>query len=123
MSLKTFVNKAVPTLYMSELSPPVRSVLMTARMLGLPLYKKEVNLISGENKTPGYLKASKSKRSKVFQEPAPNIIDHYHTPRLGYLINHPTYDVLDESARNRAAVTGQRLLHLGQVGSRSSPLI
>ncbi|KAI4480346.1 hypothetical protein M0804_010344 [Polistes exclamans] len=54
MSLKTFVNKSVPTLYMTELSPPVRSVLMTAYILGLPLYKKEINLISVNNSSTVY---------------------------------------------------------------------
>lgn len=69
MSLKTFVNKSVPTLYMTELSPPVRSVLMTAYIIGLPLYKKEVNLISGEQRTAAYLKASFNENLKTFGGP------------------------------------------------------
>lgn len=67
MSLKTFVNKSVPTLYMTELSPPVRSVLMTAYILGLPLYKKEINLISGEQRTQEYLRASFNDYLKTFR--------------------------------------------------------
>lgn len=44
-----------PILYGIYVSPPVRSVLLVAKAIGLDLEFREVNLGSGENKTPEYL--------------------------------------------------------------------
>ncbi|KAJ3663899.1 hypothetical protein Zmor_008117 [Zophobas morio] len=45
-----------PTLYMIPPSPPVRSVLMTAKALGLTLNEKIINFPAGEHLQPEYLK-------------------------------------------------------------------
>jgi len=47
-----------PTLYMSEISPSCRAVLMTARILGLTLKVKKVDLGKNEQFTSNFLKAS-----------------------------------------------------------------
>lgn len=94
MSLKTFVNKSVPTLYMTELSPPVRSVLMTAYIIGLPLYRKEVNLISGEQRTAAYLKAGFNVNLRTFE------YDHRWLLDIVNTVNNSTNDLSDESTRN-----------------------
>lgn len=47
-----------PTLYMSEYSPPVRAVLMTAKALGVTLVRKEVDLSKDEHLTPEFLEVS-----------------------------------------------------------------
>lgn len=43
-------------LYYTPLSPPCRSVMMTASALGVRLNLKPINLIAGEHLTPEYLK-------------------------------------------------------------------
>lgn len=43
-------------LYYSELSPPSRAVLLTAKALGLELDLKEINLAAGEHLKPAFLK-------------------------------------------------------------------
>ncbi|KAK5642245.1 hypothetical protein RI129_008412 [Pyrocoelia pectoralis] len=45
-----------PKLYYTDISPPVRSVLLTAKAIGLDLDLKNVNLAAGEHLTPQYLK-------------------------------------------------------------------
>lgn len=45
-----------PILYSTDLSPPVRAVLLTGRALGIEFERKEVNLKNGEHLTPEYLK-------------------------------------------------------------------
>lgn len=45
-----------PTLYMSEISPPCRAVLMTARILGLTLKVKKMDLGKQEQLSPNFLK-------------------------------------------------------------------
>ena len=45
-----------PKLYYSEVSPPARSVLLTAKALELELDLKPVNLFGGEHLTPEFLK-------------------------------------------------------------------
>ncbi|XP_019753834.1 glutathione S-transferase 1 isoform X2 [Dendroctonus ponderosae] len=45
-----------PTLYMSEISPSCRAVLMTARILGLTLKVKKIDLSKNEQFTPHFLK-------------------------------------------------------------------
>lgn len=45
-----------PKLYYSELSPPSRSVLLTANALGLELDLKVINLATGEHLSPEFLK-------------------------------------------------------------------
>ncbi|XP_066258058.1 glutathione S-transferase 1-like isoform X1 [Euwallacea similis] len=45
-----------PTLYMSEISPSCRAVLMAARTLGLTLKVKRINLAKNEQLTPHFLK-------------------------------------------------------------------
>lgn len=45
-----------PKLYMHEVSPPSRAVLITAAALGLDLELHVVDLMKGEHKTPEYLK-------------------------------------------------------------------
>lgn len=45
-----------PTLYMSEISPSCRAVLMTARILGLTLKVKKIDLSKNEQLTPHFLK-------------------------------------------------------------------
>ncbi|KAF5299886.1 hypothetical protein FQA39_LY11423 [Lamprigera yunnana] len=45
-----------PKLYYTDVSPPVRGVLLTAKALGLELDLKPVNLATGEQLTPEYLK-------------------------------------------------------------------
>lgn len=47
---------APPTLYYTDVSPPVRSVLLTSKALGLELDLKQVNLFAGEHLKPEYLK-------------------------------------------------------------------
>lgn len=44
-----------PILYGMYLSPPVRSVLLVAKAIGLDLDFREVNVLSQENKKPEYL--------------------------------------------------------------------
>ncbi|KAF7265326.1 hypothetical protein GWI33_021309 [Rhynchophorus ferrugineus] len=45
-----------PTLYMSEISPSCRAVLMTARILGLTLKVKKMDLSKQEQFSPNFLK-------------------------------------------------------------------
>ncbi|XP_063914992.1 glutathione S-transferase 1-like [Zophobas morio] len=45
-----------PILYLISISPPARSVLMTAESIGLNLQLKEVNLLKAEHKKPEFLK-------------------------------------------------------------------
>ncbi|KAJ3663904.1 hypothetical protein Zmor_008122 [Zophobas morio] len=45
-----------PTLYITPASPPVRSVLMAAKTIGLNLDLQQVNLFKEEHKTPDFLK-------------------------------------------------------------------
>ncbi|XP_045467040.1 glutathione S-transferase 1-like [Harmonia axyridis] len=45
-----------PKLYMNEVSPAVRAVLMTAKALNITLDLKEVNFQEGEHLSPKYLK-------------------------------------------------------------------
>lgn len=45
-----------PTLYMSEISPSCRAVLMTARILGLTLKVKKIDLCKNEQLTPHFIK-------------------------------------------------------------------
>lgn len=45
-----------PKLYLTEASPPVRSVLITAAAIGLELEKQEVDILKGENLTPEFIK-------------------------------------------------------------------
>ncbi|KAK5642241.1 hypothetical protein RI129_008408 [Pyrocoelia pectoralis] len=45
-----------PKLYYNEISAPVRSVLLTAKAIGLELDLKMVNLMAGEHLTPEFLK-------------------------------------------------------------------
>lgn len=47
-----------PTLYMSEYSPPVRAVLMTAKALGITLEHKDLDLSKNDHLNPEYLKVS-----------------------------------------------------------------
>lgn len=55
----TFVsNTMAPTLYMNDFSPPVRSVFLTAKALGLELDKKMIDLAKKEHLTEEYLKVS-----------------------------------------------------------------
>ncbi|CAD7083151.1 unnamed protein product [Hermetia illucens] len=46
---------AKPILYGLHLSPPVRSVLLVAKAIGLDLEFREVNLLTGEHKKPEFL--------------------------------------------------------------------
>ncbi|XP_060519358.1 glutathione S-transferase 1-like [Cylas formicarius] len=45
-----------PTLYMSEISPSCRAVLLTARVLGVTLKIKKVDLCKNEQLSPSFLK-------------------------------------------------------------------
>lgn len=45
-----------PKLYMSEICPPVRAVLLTARILKVTLELKEVDFCNKEHLTPKFLK-------------------------------------------------------------------
>ncbi|KAL1502342.1 hypothetical protein ABEB36_007496 [Hypothenemus hampei] len=45
-----------PTLYMSEISPSCRAVLMTARLLGLTLKIKKIDLCKNEQYSPHFIK-------------------------------------------------------------------
>lgn len=45
-------------LYYIQISPPSRSVLLTASALGLDLELKELSLSASEHLEPGFLKAS-----------------------------------------------------------------
>lgn len=47
-----------PKLYMFKPSPPVRSVLLCAKALGVPLELKEVNLLKGEHLADEYLQVN-----------------------------------------------------------------
>lgn len=47
-----------PVLYLTPLSQPVRSVLLTAAELGIELEERELDLFKGENKTPEFLEVS-----------------------------------------------------------------
>lgn len=47
--------RSLPFLYMTDLSPPVRSVLLTARLLGVSLRRKELDLRAGENRDDSYV--------------------------------------------------------------------
>jgi len=49
-------SKVMVTLYSMPGSPACRSVLMTAKAIGLDLKIVEVNTLAGETKTPEYLK-------------------------------------------------------------------
>ncbi|KAK4877116.1 hypothetical protein RN001_009622 [Aquatica leii] len=49
-------NKMAPKLYYNEVSPPVRSVLLTAKAIGLELDLEQINLFAGEHLKPEYLK-------------------------------------------------------------------
>ncbi|XP_047351518.1 uncharacterized protein LOC124949832 [Vespa velutina] len=108
MSLKTFVNKSVPTLYMTELSPPVRSVLMTAYIIGLPLYKKEVNLISGEQRTAAYLKMNPQGTVPLLQDKDYYVWDSHAIS--GYLVHeYGKSDSLYPKDSRKRAMVDQRL--------------
>lgn len=48
----------MPKLYMTEVSPGVRAVLMTAKVLNVTLDLKEVNLENKEQLSPKFLKVS-----------------------------------------------------------------
>lgn len=48
-----------PKLYMIAASPPVRSVLLCAKAIGLELDLQEVDLVNGDHLKPEYLKVSK----------------------------------------------------------------
>lgn len=43
-------------LYYRSLSPPSRSVLLTAKAIGIDLERKDINLLKGEHLTPQYQK-------------------------------------------------------------------
>lgn len=45
-----------PKLYLTETSPPVRSILITAAALGLELDKQEVDVLQKEHLTPEFIK-------------------------------------------------------------------
>ena len=45
-----------PTLYYNVISPPCRSVLLTAAALGIELELKEINLVAGEHLTAEFIK-------------------------------------------------------------------
>lgn len=47
-----------PILYMTELSPPVRGVLMAAKAIGIDFERKEINMMTGDHLTEAYLKVS-----------------------------------------------------------------
>lgn len=49
-----------PKLYMADISPPVRSVLITAKALGVTLEHKEVDLSKGDHLKPDFIKVSAS---------------------------------------------------------------
>ncbi|XP_015172927.1 PREDICTED: glutathione S-transferase 1-like [Polistes dominula] len=108
MSLKTFVNKSVPTLYMTELSPPVRSVLMTAYILGLPLYKKEINLISGEQRMQEYLQMNPQGTVPLLQDKDYCLWDSHAIS--GYLVDeYGKSDMLYPKDSRKRALVDQRL--------------
>lgn len=47
---------AVGKLYMTDLSPPCRAVILTAKSLGIELELIETNIMAGETATPEFLK-------------------------------------------------------------------
>lgn len=47
-----------PKLYMVESSPPVRSVLICAKAIGLELELEELDVFKGAQNTPEYLKVN-----------------------------------------------------------------
>lgn len=55
-----------PVLYYVDLSPPSRSVLLTAAAIGVELELKIVNLLAGDHLTPEFLKVSPSKHHFSF---------------------------------------------------------
>lgn len=54
-----------PKLYMTELSPPVRSVLITAAALGVELEKQYLDLLKKEQLSPDFLKVSTALNSEI----------------------------------------------------------
>lgn len=50
------VNMAKPTLYYATLSPPSRSVLLTANLIGIELNLKKVDLLALEHLKPEFVK-------------------------------------------------------------------
>lgn len=52
---------AVGKLYMIDLSPPVRAVLLTEKALGITLEHKELNLLGGEHLKADYVKVCNQK--------------------------------------------------------------
>lgn len=73
-------------------------------MLGLPLYKKEVNLMSGENKTPGYLKMNPQGTVPLLQDKDYYIWDSHAIS--GYLVQEygKTDNLYPKDAKKRALV-------------------
>lgn len=55
-------------LYYHALSPPCRSVMLTAKAVGVDLNLKKIDVLSGENKTPEFLAIN-------FQHTIPTLVD------------------------------------------------
>lgn len=55
-----------PVLYYVDLSPPCRSVLLTAAAIGVELELKKIDLLAGEHLTPEFLKVCTSKHQYSF---------------------------------------------------------
>lgn len=56
--VRYFTKKMAPTLYYMDLSPPSRSVLLTAAALGIELKLKNIDLFKKEQLNPEYIKVS-----------------------------------------------------------------
>ncbi|CAD7083155.1 unnamed protein product [Hermetia illucens] len=97
-----------PILYGIYVSPPVRSVLLVAKAIGLDLEFREVNLGSGENKTPEYLEKNPQHTVPTLDDNG-NIICDSHAI-VTYLIGkYATDDSLYPKDLYKRALVDQRL--------------
>lgn len=57
-----------PILYMLDISPPVRGVMLAAKAIGVKLEYKEVDLITGDHLTDAYVKVSTKNRKNMLRK-------------------------------------------------------
>jgi glutathione S-transferase len=97
-------------LFYTSISPPARAVLLTIRNLDLQVEINNVNLLSGENLTPEFMKINPIHQVPVLIDD--NFVLSESRAIMAYLVNskRPGSDLYPSDAKSRAVVD-QRLYY------------
>lgn len=97
-----------PILYGTHLSPPVRSVLLVAKAIGLELEFREVNILTFENRKPEFVEKNPQRTVPTLEDDG-NIIWDSHAI-VAYLVGkYAKDDALYPKDLYKRAVVDQRL--------------